>query len=109
MHTQAEIYFSAILSSPRAHVLHGCVNIFLRFGPHQENVAMLCTYILGAGRDASEIQKRTSVLLVRLYRIRGHFKLINIALKVNFILGPGLLRSEEHTSELQSLMRTSYD
>ena len=96
MDPQAVIERAVVLLGHGMHRPHPLGEVFLLFGPHQVDVAMLAAEIQRIGRVAAEIEERAA-LLIRLGRVGGQaHEIIDLALVVDLVAGPSLLEDLDH-------------
>src|SRR3546814_3727352 len=74
------------------------------FSPYRV-VVMPCPGVRDAGHDAEHHRERPIPVVVTVFGVKG-FRAVTA--RASFTPSALLVRSEEHTSELQSLMRISY-
>ena len=93
---QPVIKRAAIAFGHRVHIAHPLGDLFLGFGPHQVDIAMLAAQLQRVGRIAPEIQKRPAGLIGARRIGRQPRELINLALIVDGVARPGLLEDLDH-------------
>ena len=87
---------AAITLGHRVHIAHPLGDLFLGFGPHQVDIAMLAAQLQRIGRIAPEIQKRPARLIGPRRVGRHPRELVNLALVVDGVARPGLLEDFDH-------------